>query len=120
MSSGQSLRNGNSVEPGLPNTFLMPNARNRSKVASLTVTDLLSVLVGLRGKGKTSVLAFRHCEERSDRSNPFFLRADIWIASLRSQCRAHHSAVPFIVGWPCEFAVHNSMPLALSSALIVN
>src|SRR5882762_11167885 len=41
MSSGQSLRNGNSVEPGLPNTFLMPNARNRPKVASLTVMDLL-------------------------------------------------------------------------------
>src|SRR5258708_29255854 len=51
MSSGQSLRNGNSVEPGLPNTFLMPNARRRSKVASLTVMDLLSVLVGLRDKG---------------------------------------------------------------------
>jgi tetratricopeptide (TPR) repeat protein len=28
---------------------------------------------------------FRHCEERSDRSNPFFLRVARWIASLRSQ-----------------------------------
>src|SRR6266700_6515905 len=37
MSPGQSLRNGSSVEPGLPNTFLMPNARNRSSVACLTV-----------------------------------------------------------------------------------
>src|SRR5258708_1040381 len=44
MSSGQSPRNGNSVEPGLPNTFLMPNARSRPKVASLTLID---VLVGL-------------------------------------------------------------------------
>ena len=34
-SSGQSLRNGSSVEPGLPNTRLMPNARNRPKVAVL-------------------------------------------------------------------------------------
>src|SRR4051794_31322975 len=50
ISSGQSLRNGNSVEPGLPNTFLIPNARRRPKVASLTVVGLLSVLVGLRDK----------------------------------------------------------------------
>src|SRR5262245_28415355 len=48
MSSGQSARNGNSVEPGLPNTFLMPKARSRPKVASLTLTDLLAVLAGLR------------------------------------------------------------------------
>src|SRR4051794_1426591 len=41
MSSGQSLRNGNSVEPGLPNNFLTPNARSRLKVASLTVVDLV-------------------------------------------------------------------------------
>src|SRR5712672_2127650 len=47
MSSGQSLRNGNSVEPGLPNTFLMPNARNRVSVASLTLLDLPAVFVGL-------------------------------------------------------------------------
>ncbi len=40
MSSGQSLRNGSSVEPGLPNTFLMPHARSRPKVASLTVMVL--------------------------------------------------------------------------------
>ena len=38
-----------SVEPGLPNTFLMPNARNRSSVASLTLTDLLLLFEGLRG-----------------------------------------------------------------------
>src|SRR5262245_15918858 len=48
MSSGQSARNGSSVEPGLPNTFLMPKARSRPKVASLTLTDLLVVLAGLR------------------------------------------------------------------------
>src|SRR6516162_10506033 len=41
MSSGQSERNGSSVEPGLPNTFLMPKARNRSKVACLTVRGLV-------------------------------------------------------------------------------
>src|SRR6516162_4600494 len=40
MSSGQSERNGISVEPGLPNTFLMPKARSRSKVACLTVRGL--------------------------------------------------------------------------------
>src|ERR1700732_772977 len=48
MSSGQSLRNGNSVEPGLPNTLRMPNARNRLRVASLTVTEVAEVLAGLR------------------------------------------------------------------------
>src|SRR5712691_5801359 len=49
MSSGQSLRNGSSVEPGLPNTRLMPNARNRLKVASLTVAVVArAVLVDLR------------------------------------------------------------------------
>src|SRR6185369_17709918 len=48
MSSGQSLRNGSSVEPGLPNTRLMPNARKRPKVASLTVSAALAVLADLR------------------------------------------------------------------------
>src|SRR2546430_6911964 len=47
MSSGQSLRNGSSVEPGLPNTRLMPKARSRPKVASLTVSAAV-VLAGLR------------------------------------------------------------------------
>src|SRR5215207_11118772 len=48
MSSGQSLRNGNSVEPGLPNTRLMPNARSRPKVASLTVVGAVAILAALR------------------------------------------------------------------------
>src|SRR4030095_129251 len=48
MSSGQSLRNGSSVEPGLPNTRLMPNARKRPKVASLTVSAALAALADLR------------------------------------------------------------------------
>src|SRR6266478_4874594 len=52
MSPGQSLRNGSSVEPGLPNTFLMPNARSRSKVACLTV--VLEDLAGLRDKAACS------------------------------------------------------------------
>src|ERR1700712_3320170 len=54
MSSGQSARNGNSVEPGLPNTFAMPKARNRSSVASLTVTDVAVDLVGLRDNADSS------------------------------------------------------------------
>src|SRR5664279_288975 len=48
MSSGQSARNGNSVEPGLPNTFLMPNPRRRSRVACLTLTDPELGFAGLR------------------------------------------------------------------------
>ena len=45
-----------------------------------------------------------------------------WIpASLRSRNdEPHHVAVPFIVGWPSEFAVHNSMPAAVSLALTLN
>src|SRR6478736_5567066 len=109
MSSGQSLRNGSSVEPGLPNTFLMPNARRRPKVASLTVVDLLSVLVSLRDKGRDLSSSLR-----AKRSNPFFRCSgmDCFVASLLAMT-GYHSAVPFMVGCPCEFAVHNSMPLAL-------
>src|ERR1700721_2967109 len=55
MSSAQSERNGNSVEPGLPNTFLMPNARNRSSVACLTVTDLVLAWVFSRAKASHSL-----------------------------------------------------------------
>src|SRR3954470_24849741 len=47
MSSGQSLRNGNSVEPGLPNTLAMPNASSRSSVACLTLIVLLAGVSGL-------------------------------------------------------------------------
>src|SRR6516162_8300761 len=32
----------------------------------------------------------------------------------------HHVAVPFMVGWPSAFAVHSSMPSALSLALTEN
>jgi hypothetical protein len=39
---------GSSVEPGLPNTRLMPNARKRPKVASLTVSAALAALADLR------------------------------------------------------------------------
>src|SRR5580698_4609018 len=46
MSSGQSLKKGSSVEPGLPNTLRMPNARNRSKVACLTVRGVVEGLPG--------------------------------------------------------------------------
>src|SRR5581483_10268616 len=41
MSSGQSLRNGSSVEPGLPNTFLMPTLRSSSRTACLTVREVV-------------------------------------------------------------------------------
>ena len=50
MSSGQSDRNGSSVEPGLPNTFLMPNARIKSSVASLTVMAFGMVVALSRAK----------------------------------------------------------------------
>src|ERR1044071_7345011 len=93
MSSGQSASNGNSVEPGLPKTFLMPKARNRPKVASRTLTDLPVVLAGLR-EVDIGLSLFRHC---------------------------YHVATPFIVGWPSAFAGPISRPPApLSLALIEN
>ncbi len=65
------------------------------------------------------------------RSNPCFPRR--WMdcfggACHRARVRAtrwlamtdYHVAVPFMVGWPCEFAVHNSMPAAVSLALTEN
>src|ERR1700737_4577067 len=55
MSSGQSLRKGNSVDPGLPNTLRIPNARNRSSVACLTLTDAPAVLAELRGNADVSL-----------------------------------------------------------------
>src|SRR5437588_4208915 len=61
MSSGQSLRNGSSVEPGLPNTFLMPNARSREKVASLTVVGV----VGLRDTGAPHEFKSTKCNSSS-------------------------------------------------------
>src|SRR5437763_14859559 len=67
MSSGQSERNGNSVEPGLPNTFLMPKARNRPKVASLTEMDLLAVL---RDDDMSVIPEMFQPSLRAKRSNP--------------------------------------------------
>src|SRR4029077_5799046 len=56
---------------------------------------------------------------RAQRSNPYFRCSGMdCFASLA--ITVYHSAVPFMVGWPCEFAVHNSMPLALSLALTEN
>src|SRR5579872_423708 len=117
MSSGQSLRNGNSVEPGLPNTFLMPNARSRSKVACLTVRGE-EVFAGLRGN-----VSPRHCEERSDEaiqnifqgSNSGLLRF-----ARNDGDSLHHVAVPFMVGAPCVFAVQVSSPPSTSLALTEN
>src|ERR1700754_1666778 len=66
MSSGQSDRNGSSVEPGLPKTFLMPKARSRSKVACLTVVALVA-LAGLRDDIENSkALSFYSVIARSD------------------------------------------------------
>src|SRR5215471_13826796 len=53
ISSGQSLRNGNSVEPGLPNTVLMPKARKSSNAACLTVRE-----AGFAGLGGTTAVSF--------------------------------------------------------------
>src|ERR1700729_3879511 len=127
MSSGQSLRNGSSVEPGLPNTFLMPNARSRSRVACLTVTE-----AGLIGVRDNAVTSNRHCEEPP---GPAFGGPDDKLRDEAIQCskrspgllrfarndgEPHHVAVPFIVGCPAEFAVHTSMPAAVSLALMLN
>src|SRR5258708_18777244 len=55
MSSGQSLRKGSSVEPGLPNTLRIPNERSRSSVACLTVTDAPAALGDLRSNADVSL-----------------------------------------------------------------
>src|SRR5438445_6082743 len=87
MSSGQSLKNGNSVEPGLPNTFLMPNARNRSSVACLTVMEA-TVLADFRDNGLT--LEFRHCEEQSDEAiHSFFVRSHGLLRFARNDGLVH-------------------------------
>src|SRR6266704_607134 len=73
MSSGQSLRNGNSVEPGLPNTFRIPNARNRLSVACFTLTDASVLVAGLRDNGVSlGLLEMSHPSLRGAkrRSNP--------------------------------------------------
>jgi hypothetical protein len=82
MSSGQSLRNGSSVEPGLPKTFWIPNARGGSSVACLTVT---AVLVGLRDNALS--LRLRETPQpslRAKRSDPFCrcIDMDCFVASL--------------------------------------
>src|SRR5450631_2311958 len=79
MSSGQSARNGNSVEPGLPNTFLMPKPRSRSSVACLTVTDLLALFADLLDRAML-LCVIRHCEEQGDEAI-HTCGADAWIAS---------------------------------------
>src|SRR2546423_29563 len=98
MSSGQSARNGNSVEPGLPKTFLMPKARNRSRVACLTVMEA----EGLRGTGNSLGLKL------------FFTPA------CRRRYFSYHAALAFIVGIAAAFAVHNSIPASVALALTLN
>src|SRR4051794_24401629 len=127
MSSGQSLRNGSSVEPGLPNTRLMPKERSRSSVACLTVTDLLPVLPFFAMVSVPLCLSALLTQPslRAQRSNPECRRGDsldCFVASLLAMTRRdyHHTAVPFIVGCPSAFAVHSSMPPAVSLALMEN
>src|SRR5258708_26487639 len=88
MSSGQSLKNGNSVEPGLPNTFLMPNARNSSSVACLTVVGAPEALGDLRDNAATSIgpqevrrPSLRGAQRRSNPHYPHG-RMDCFVASL--------------------------------------
>src|SRR6188472_2540561 len=120
MSSGQSERNGSSVEPGLPNTFLMPKARNRLNVASLTVTDFW-VLAGLRDDNALSFLSFRGARSANPESRGSGFDAD---ASPRNDgvktsprrrplhgrlplgvCRPHlHAAAAVIIGVDRELA----------------
>jgi hypothetical protein len=85
MSSGQSLRNGSSVEPGLPKTFWIPNARSRSSVACLTGTEVPAVLVGWRDNALS--LRLRETPQpslRAKRSDPFCrcIDMDCFVASL--------------------------------------
>src|SRR6478735_9586817 len=113
----------------------MPNARSRPKVASLTVSDLFSVLLGLRDNGVRPQISFSVIA-RSQRVRPpagpminsatkqsiLLARIDGLLRFPRNEglIKTHHAAVPFIVGWPAEFAVHNSMPPLVSLALIEN
>ena len=85
-------------------------ARGMPDVSGVTVVDLLGVLFSFapeaagatgaryslrplageagrhiklpRWRGENAKLVYRHCEEHSRRSNPFFLCVAIWIASL--------------------------------------
>src|SRR5262245_9029926 len=103
MSSGQSLRKGSSVEPGLPNTLRMPKARSRSRVAWLTVTDLLPLLVDCRDN--VSPLFSVYCSSlslRAKRSNPECRRGDsldCFVASLLAMTRRRQciATPPFMV-----------------------
>src|ERR1700677_3067449 len=104
MSSGQSLRNGNSVEPGLPNTFRMPNARNRSKVTCLTVRGLFS---DFGGKGFTP--SFRGDAKHRARNLEIPGLVLTHHPGMTSTC--HHVAVPRMVGSPLALAVHRSSPV---------
>src|SRR5262245_26290199 len=120
MSLGQSARNGNSVEPGLPNTFAMPKARSRLKVASLTLTDF--ALAGLRED--IGLILNSQPSLRAKRSNPSIPAGRNGLLrrfAPRNDSNCYHVATPFMVGCPSAFAVHKSMPPEpLSLALIEN
>src|SRR5579863_5423544 len=96
MSPGQSLRKGSSVEPGLPKTFLMPNARNRSKVACLTVRG---VVFGLRDNSRTPTACdarevVRHGRARPGHPRLCYFEADkTWMPGTRPGMTENGSVV---------------------------
>src|SRR5258705_8039722 len=99
MSSGQSLRNGSSVEPGLPNTRLMPNARSRPKVASLTVVVAVAGVAGLRGdiRGLPELTAYSVIARSGATKQSILLaRVDGFLRLARNDRENYHVAVPFI------------------------
>src|SRR6202041_1469212 len=93
MSSGQSLRNGSSVEPGLPNTLRMPNARNRSKVACLTVRGVVGVFLRSKVESLAVATAFTSPRKRGEG------------ALLLPRRRALHGRLSFRIRRPCFHAV---------------
>jgi hypothetical protein len=119
-SLGQLLRNVSSVEPGLPNTRLMPNARSRPKVASLTVSAALAVWADLRddiGRLSFEFSLLRHdFQARWLRAKAIHLSMDCLVKS--SQWRALTTRVQAIFShsWGTNAPARFSMAAAASRA----
>src|SRR5882757_10726047 len=100
MSSGQSLRNGSSVEPGLPKIMLMPNARSRSKVACLTVVALFVSFGDLRD---TIVQSSRAVIASEAKQSSLFVALDCFVSlamTVLPSRGALHGRPAFGVGDP--------------------
>src|SRR5258708_32059948 len=100
MSSGQSLRNGSSVEPGLPKILLMPNARSRSKVACLTVAGLFVSFGDLRDRIAQSSSAVMASEAKQ---SSLFVALDCFASlamTVLPSRGALHGRLPFRVRDP--------------------